>query len=97
MLLVYVCHLLAFGLSWLAIVRINSGDSWYFTDQKLVDNYKLHIAENSTVSLWALYVSSFYFGCTTLTTIGYGDYKPFSPGNRVVFMFIFVIGYLIRT
>ena len=62
----YVLHVLAFLLSWLAINRLDSGDSWYFNE-----DYETHDA---------LYVSSFYFGCTTLTTIGYGDYKPFSSG-----------------
>ena len=44
-----------------------------------------------------LYVNSFYFGCTTLTTIGYGDFKPFLPFDRVLFCFVLGFGILMYT
>ena len=44
-----------------------------------------------------LYINSFYFGCTTLTTIGYGDFKPFSSDNRIFFFVVFVNGIIFYT
>ena len=48
------------------------------------------------VPISALYVNGLYFGCTTLTTIGYGDFKPFGS-DRLIFCVLFVAGILIYT
>ena len=86
----YVLHLIAFLLTWLAIANIHNGESWYFVSQKIIDDYP-------TSPLYSLYITSFYFGCTTLTTIGYGDFKPISINDKLIFVVLFVAGILFYT
>lgn len=39
-----------------------------------------------------LYILSFYFVVTTVTTVGYGDYSPDNRYERIFCMFLMVIG-----
>jgi hypothetical protein len=39
-----------------------------------------------------LYILSFYFIVTTVTTVGYGDYSPDNRYERVFCMFLMIIG-----
>ena len=77
---------------------MGEGNSWYFLSDGSMKEYLTQ--SNSSDWLLAsttLYVNSFYFGCTTLTTVGYGDFKPFSENDRVLFCFVLAFGILIYT
>jgi len=39
-------------------------------------------------SVWAV----MYFALTTLSTIGFGDFKPISDEERILMIFCFIIG-----
>jgi len=34
--------------------------------------------------------------CTTITSVGYGDYSPYSFKNEIFYMFVMVVGMLLR-
>ena len=43
---------------------------------------------------WDLYIASFYFTMTSITTVGYGDIRGHSLYERVVCIFLHLIGVL---
>ena len=43
------------------------------------------------------YVTQLYFIVTTVTTVGYGDYKPYTPVGRLYIMFVQFFGIIIFT
>ena len=91
---IFVIHQLSFFLAYLAFKRGRFGDCWFFQTQQQIDE----MFDNANLyPIWALYVNCFYFGCTTLTTIGYGDFKPFYEYDRLFFNFIFVFGIIFYT
>jgi hypothetical protein len=67
----FSCHLMACG--WAAIGRagvLSGQDSWF-----LNDIYGPFDAKDTTGGhwVWTIYLSSFYFCLTTMTSVGYGD------------------------
>ena len=91
-------HFLATVLVWRAVNAISAGNSWYFTDQASIQEYRIQAnSQRWFEATSSLYVNSFYFGCTTLTTVGYGDFKPFSMYDRLLFYFVLVFGVLAYT
>lgn len=49
-------------------------------------------AELETDDSVDLYILSFYFIVTTVTTVGYGDYGPENRYERIFCMFLMIIG-----
>ena len=41
---------------------------------------------------YEIYVSSFYFTVTTIVTVGFGDIHPYSVGEKIVTIFLMLIG-----
>ena len=41
---------------------------------------------------YKLYVTSFYFSVTTIVTVGYGDITAISAGEKIVCVFLMIIG-----
>ena len=48
----------------------------------------MYAAESSS----DLYLTSFYFTITTITTVGYGDFSASTVGEKIVCMFIMLAG-----
>jgi Trk-type K+ transport system membrane component len=44
------------------------------------------------LSVYDLYVASFYFSVTTIVTVGYGDITAISSGEKLIAVFLMVIG-----
>ncbi|KAL2042956.1 hypothetical protein N7G274_004014 [Stereocaulon virgatum] len=59
-----------------------SGSAWFFL--WFIGALIFHFAEHE--QQWT-YFGSLYFAYTTLLTIGYGDYKPFSNSGKAFFVF----------
>lgn len=41
---------------------------------------------------WVQYVASVYWATETITTVGYGDITPISTAERIVAMFVMLLG-----
>jgi len=67
---------------WIFIGRFdeNSKDNWIYS--KNMQDF----------SDYDLYVTSFYFSVTTIVTVGYGDITAISSGEKLVAVFLMVIG-----
>ena len=50
--------------------------------------------DGSDITGWDLYIASFYFTMTSITTVGYGDIRGHSLYERVVCIFLHLIGVL---
>lgn len=46
----------------------------------------------SEAAVFTKYLYAFYFSCTTMLTIGYGDITPKNPGEVMVVILIQIIG-----
>ena len=44
------------------------------------------------LSIYDLYVASFYFSVTTVVTVGYGDITAISSGEKLIAVFLMLIG-----
>ena len=44
------------------------------------------------MSIYDLYVASFYFSVTTVVTVGYGDITAISSGEKLIAVFLMLIG-----
>jgi hypothetical protein len=42
----------------------------------------------------SLYIAAFYYAVTSMTTVGYGDIRGFNLTERIVAMFLMVLGVL---
>ena len=78
-----------FGCIWIFIGKSLSDitledDSWIKADNFSGDD----------VTGWDLYIASFYFTMTSITTVGYGDIKGHSLYERIVCIFLHLIGVL---
>ena len=77
-LFVYVLHWVAFLLAWISLSRIDSGDSWFYVTDDSHLTIRDSVKKGDIEEAFKLYASSFYFATTTMTSVGYGDYKPIS-------------------
>ena len=41
------------------------------------------------------YINAIYFACTTMLTIGYGDISPVSIPEKIITIFIEIVGMLL--
>lgn len=44
-----------------------------------------------------MYITSFYFTVETITTVGYGDFKPISPIEKIFLIITMITGVLLFT
>ena len=80
----------AFGMLWFTFVKIqlqldffeNSKDGNNFIDQ-------FELKENSAQSNM---IACYYFAWTTLSTVGFGDFKPYSNVERMFMSVVFLTG-----
>lgn len=69
---------------------------WYFSS-KFEDTspntwvYRLGLRESEP---YELYIVSFYYILTTITTVGYGDITPVTITERIMCIFLFIFGVL---
>jgi hypothetical protein len=42
----------------------------------------------------SLYIAAFYYAVTSMTTVGYGDIRGFNLTERIVAMFLMLLGVL---
>jgi hypothetical protein len=52
----------------------------------------IYIKDFNDMSNADLYITSFYFSVTTIVTVGYGDITAISSGEKVVCIFLMIIG-----
>ena len=57
----------------------------------------IHSGEYDSLSKLQLYLTSLYFTVTTMTTVGYGDISGTNTGERIVCMFLMIMGVLFFT
>lgn len=57
----------------------------------------IHANEYETLSKFHLYLTSFYFTITTMTTVGYGDISGTNTGERIVCILLMIMGVLFFT
>jgi uncharacterized Tic20 family protein len=74
-----------FGCLWVFVARNLhkeevEGDSW------------IEVGNFQTMSVFSLYITSYYFTMTTITTVGYGDIGGNSTLERVICIFLQLIG-----
>ena len=48
--------------------------------------------DGENVSVWSRYVTSFYWACQTITTVGYGDIAAITTGEKLYAIFWMIIG-----
>jgi hypothetical protein len=65
-----------------------------FNDETDGDSNWIKKGEFTDLSAFELYVTSFYFAMTTITTVGYGDIRGNSTTERVICIFLHLIGVL---
>ena len=67
---------------WIFIAKFDefSKENWIYSK-----NYQ-------DLSVYDLYVASFYFSVTTIVTVGYGDITAISSGEKIVAVILMVIG-----
>jgi hypothetical protein len=82
LLLVFFLMIHIIACFWIFIARFDetSKDNWIY--------YK----EMQDFSIYDLYVTSFYFSVTTIITVGYGDITAISSGEKLVAVFLMLIG-----
>lgn len=83
MALVLLSHFI--GCFWIFIGRtFNEKGSWL--DAQDVDT--------GDVNMWELYLMALYFSMTTITTVGYGDISATNTLERILCVFLHIIGVL---
>jgi len=83
---------LAFGLSlFLVIIHIVSCLWIFFGYYDFIGSW-LDSNDIDTMSGGELYLTSFYFTTTTITTVGYGDYSGNTTAEKIFCIFIMIIG-----
>ena len=90
-----MAHIMACLWIWIIIHYQGEPDMPYEEQEKLLQ-YQYNQEELKTV-LFGLYANKLYFIITTVTTIGYGDNKPFSKLGRLYTMLVQFVGIVIFT
>jgi len=57
----------------------------------------IHAGEFMDISKMDLYLTSFYFTITTMTTVGYGDISGTNTGERIICCLLMIMGVLFFT
>lgn len=65
-----------------------------FEDESGVIDSWIKKGEFQDLNMIELYVTSFYFAMTTITTVGYGDIRGNSTTERLICIFLHLIGVL---
>eukprot|EP00614_Pseudopedinella_elastica_P009436 CAMPEP_0172599062 /NCGR_PEP_ID=MMETSP1068-20121228/19154_1 /TAXON_ID=35684 /ORGANISM="Pseudopedinella elastica, Strain CCMP716" /LENGTH=747 /DNA_ID=CAMNT_0013399195 /DNA_START=167 /DNA_END=2406 /DNA_ORIENTATION=+ len=90
----YVCHLLCCGFVLVGRDSVLKGDpSWFDFDLR-----GPYVAEDTTAhseSVGSIYLSSFYFCLTTMTSVGYGDITPRNNGERTYVIVVEFVGAIV--
>lgn len=76
------------GCFWIFIAR-----TFQEEDEDTIDSW-IKKGEFTDYSSFELYTTSFYFAMTTITTVGYGDIRGNSTTERVICIFLHLIGVL---
>ena len=88
--LLLMCHIVT--CLWIIAVQ--------FTDEEDFNTWKGSDSYITNLELWDLYVTSFYFTVSTITTVGYGDIRGYNTSERslcIVFMLLGVISFSFAT
>jgi hypothetical protein len=93
---VLVCHVIA--CVWIFVgkeslfelIETNEGSYTDFSTQNWLTNAYL-----SNATEYQKYTASFYFTVTTMTTVGYGDISGHNSLERIICVFIMIIGVVV--